>query len=740
MGTLRLHSVPPVLLRRTVAGALVLGRAIANAADPSDETQAEQVIVTEGRYAQSATRTLEPILDLPRNVQVVPRQLIDDRAIDDPQEAIQNVSAVMRGGSLIGEGEAFTIRGFQQQDIFKDGFRDGEAVGFSLNATGPTDVSNLDRIEVLKGPAAILFGRGEPGGVVNYITRTPYFGNGFSLDQGFGSYDFYRTSLDANWQLVPDKSAVRLDAAYENSDSFRDFVHGERYFFAPAFLCQIDDKNTLTLRTEYGRDDRSTDRGLPYFNGRVLAGVPYDRYLGEPSFTEWTNKPFRGLITLDHRWSDWAETVISVHGRYAESNGAYVGLQNSGGFVSNPATGLISRAVGVLDITDTGTTVRVDQTFSGTLYRGAQPTSGEDGKSVRNGAFPTVKNQLLLSFEYERQTNDSVQVFSALPPINAFNPVYTGYVPLPFIPGFPPEIPQDGTVAAHSNSLLLLDRISIGDRAYLSVGGRSEWFKASQSVTYPPSNIFPPSNGSPDQFTFNPTAGLVIKPGQPLSLYLSYARSTNAFQNLLAHTQSGEVVAPEKSRAYEAGAKTELLKRRLLLTTAAFQIDKTNVVGTDPSNPFFSINSGEQRSRGFEFDLAGEPIPGWHINLDYAYIDARIIDAPKNLNVGHRLYGAPFNSAGSFTTYEFQGGALRGLGLGGGIFFAGQVQNTNRNNGQLPGWAQTDLVTYYKRGRYRAQLNVKNLFDRHFYYTINNPFSVQPAASRTIVGSLSVKF
>jgi iron complex outermembrane recepter protein len=738
MGTLHRRSVPRILLRLPLAGAFVLGRTIANAADPTDETQPEQVIVTEGRYAESATRTLEPILDVPRNVQVVPRQLIEDRAIDDPQDAIQNVSAVMRGGSAIGEGEAFAIRGFRQQDIFKDGFRDGEAVGFSLNATGPTDVSNLDRIEVLKGPAAILFGRGEPGGVVNYITRTPYFGNGFSLDQRFGSYDFYRTCLDANWQLVPAKSAVRLDAAYENSDSFRDFVHGERYFFAPAFLWQIDDKSTLTLRTEYGRDVRTTDRGLPYFNGRVLAGVPYDRYLGEPSFTELTNKPFRGLITLDRRWSDWAETVVSVHGRHAESNGAYVAFQNSGGFVSNPATGLISRFVGVLHITDTGTTVRVDQTFSGTLYRGAGATAGEDG--IRDRPFPTVKNQLLLSFEYERQTNDSLQVFSALPPINAFNPVYTGYVPLPFIPGFPIEIPQTGGVAAHSSSLLLLDRISIGDRAYLSFGGRPEWFNASQSVSYGPNNIFPPTNASPDQFTFNPTAGLVIKPRQLLSLYLSYARSTNSFQNLTARTQSGEIVAPERSRAYEAGAKTELLKSRLLLTTAVFQIEKTNVVGTDPNNPFFSTNSGEQRSRGLEFDLAGQPIPGWRINLDYAYVDARIIDAPKNLNVGHRLYGVPFNSAGSFTTYEFRGGAFKGLGLGGGIFFAGQVQNTNTNNGQLPGWAQTDLVAYYKLGRYKAQLNVKNLFDRQFYYSMDLPSSVQPATARTIIGTLSVKF
>jgi iron complex outermembrane recepter protein len=666
--------------------------------------------------------------------------LIEDRAIDDPQEAIQNVSAVMREGSIIGEGEAFTIRGFRQQDIFKDGFRDGQAVGFSLNATGPTDVANLDRIEVLKGPAAILFGRGEPGGVVNYVTRTPYFGQRVELDQRIGSYDFFRTVVDGNWQLAPDKSAVRLDAAYENSASFRDFVHGQRYFLAPSLLWRIDEKSTLTLRTEYNYDKRGADRGLPYFNGQVLAGVPYGRYLGEPGATELTNKPFRGLISLDHRWSDWADTVVSVHGRYSQSHGIYFALQNSGGFVSNPATGSISRAAGALDITDTGTTVRVDQTFSGTLYRRAQAGGGTEGQSVAEGGFPTVRNQLLLSFEYERQTNDALQKFSALAPINAFNPVYTGYVPLPFFPGFPPEFPQTGKVAADSYSLLLLDRILLGERAYLSFGGRSEWFSGSQSVTYPPNNIFKPSSGSPDQFTFNPTVGLVIKPSRPLSLYLSYAASTNSFLNLETKTQGGDIVAPEKSRAYEAGAKAELMKGRLLLTTAAFKIDKTNVVGTDPSNPFFSINSGGQRSQGFEFDLAGEPIPGWRINLDYAYVDARIVDAPKNLNVGHRLYGAPFNSAGGFTTYEFQADALKGLGLGGGIFFAGQVQNTNANNGQLPGWAQTDLVAYYKQGRYRAQLNVKNLFDRQFYYTLNNPFSVQPATPRTFVGSLSVAF
>src|SRR5258708_34238502 len=134
MGSPRLRGSPPILPRISLCGALLAPWATTGAADPAAESQPETVTV-EGQYETSATRTLEPILDIPRNVQVVPRQLIDDRAIDDPQEAIQNVSAGMREGSLIGEGEAFTIRGFQQQDIFKDGFRDGEAVGFSLNAT-----------------------------------------------------------------------------------------------------------------------------------------------------------------------------------------------------------------------------------------------------------------------------------------------------------------------------------------------------------------------------------------------------------------------------------------------------------------------------------------------------------------------------------------------------------------------------------------------------------------------------
>lgn len=169
--------------------------------------------------ASTAMRLPTRILDTDRSVSVVNRQVIEDRQINDPQEAVQQVAGNVRAGSGLGYSEDFLIRGFQQQDIFKDGFRVGLNNSTNSSATGPTDVANLDRIEFLKGPAAILYGRGEPGGIVNYVIRVPYFENTFSLKQEFGSFDFLRSQLDANWQVIPQRLALRLDAAYEHAGS-----------------------------------------------------------------------------------------------------------------------------------------------------------------------------------------------------------------------------------------------------------------------------------------------------------------------------------------------------------------------------------------------------------------------------------------------------------------------------------------------------------------------------------------
>ncbi len=192
----------------------------------------------------------------------------------------------------------------------------------------------------------------------------------------------------------------------------------------------------------------------------------------------------------------------------------------------------------------------------------------------------------------------------------------------------------------------MLDRLSIGDIAYLSGGVRVEQFDATFIDTCALYLDTPPRfRQDTRQLTANPSASLVVKPTHASSLYFSYAESTNSFTNLTAVTRDGTTVDPEHARAYELGAKAEFLDAKLLATVAIFQITKNNVAASDPTDPNFSVNSGTQRSRGFEFELNGQPVPGSRLNLNYAYTDARITDAPGGVNVGNRFYGVPYSDS-----------------------------------------------------------------------------------------------
>ncbi len=700
--------------------------------------------------ASTATRIPARILDTDRSVSVVNRQTIEDRQINDPQEAVQQVAGAVRAGADNGYGEDFLIRGFQQQDLFKDGFRAGQNDSTNNAATGPTDVINLERIEVLKGPAAILYGRGEPGGIVNYVTRLPYFDNGFSVKQQFGSYDFFRSELDANWQPVKQTLALRLDAAYEHSGSYVDFVHSERYLVAPSLLWQPRPDTTLTFRGEYSHDYRLPLPGLPYYNGAVVPNLRYGAYLGEPDFATFTTNNYRGLLTLEHRWSENSVTTLSAHGRYATDDGGYVFIAATGadpGF--DPVTRRVGRYADAITYDDRNYDVRLDQLFTWTLHQGRDPAptpagkdgddAGKDRKAVAagltRGSFPTVKNQLLLTAEFERQTSSNDRTYNALASLSVDQPRYTGYAPIDG-PGF--RLFDD--VSASSYSLLLLDRLSVGDTAYLSFGGRVEQFNATNITTYAANLGRPRFRQDTDQLTFNPSAGLVVKPTRATSLYASYAESTNSFTNLTAITRDGSTIDPEHARAYEVGAKAELLGTKLLATAAIFQITKDNAAASDPADPNFAVNAGEQRSRGFEFELNGQPVPGWRLSLNYAYTDAHIISAPDGANVGNRFYGVPYNSGGFFTTYEVQAGPLKGLGGGGGVYFVDKVQLNNNNTGQLSGYALTDLVAFYRRGPFSVQFNVKNAFDNEYYGTSNQFYYVLPGNPRTFVGSVALKY
>ncbi len=600
---------------------------------------------------------------------------------------------------------------------------------------------------MLKGPSAILYGRGEPGGTVNYIIRTPTFENGLDLQQYFGNYDFYRTEVHVNGALASEapaseQFAARLDAAYQTNGSFIDFVEGERFFAAPSAHWWLGPDTVLTFRGEYGNDDQSTTLALPVVDGRVL-DVPYDRYFGEPGFTEIEAESSRGLATLDHRWTEDHATTLSLHGVRSETDGGNFIFFPFAGPLQDPMTGDITRAAEVIDFTSDYFTARIDHIWDWTIHEGASPRSADRTAGKRTGRlFPEVQSQLLISVDFDRQAIDGDRVLSGHSPLNPFRPRYTGYAPQPLLPGFPTVFFEDRSIEAEATSVLLLDRVSFGEAVILSFGGRYEWFEASSKSTFSPLVSFPNSDNDLDEASFNPSVGLLLKITPDVSLYGNYSESTFSFQNIGLPTVTGESLDQERSRQFEVGAKAEWFDGRLFATTSLFQIDKNDVAGNDPQNPFFFVNRGKERSRGIELDVAGGPLPGWRLTVNYAYIDARISDDPTGVTTGNRRFGVPEHSGGFFTTYEIQGGPLRGFGGGGGLFVSDRVELDNFDTAELPGWEQLDAVVFYRRKHWIAQLNVKNLLDEEFFYA-PGAFSVsevQRAPKRTILGSLIFKF
>jgi iron complex outermembrane recepter protein len=668
------------------------------------------------------------VLETPRAVQVVTEDVLRDRAILDPQEAIQNVSGVQRAGSRTGVGESYLVRGFRQQSLFKDGFRAGQLpASAAFTFEGPTDVANLERIEVLKGPSALLYGRGEPGGTVSYGTRRPSFSNRFGLRQQAGTDDLYRTEIHVDGVILPETLAARVDAAYQTNESFIDFVEGERFFVAPAVSGRLGEATTITFRGEFQNDDRSTTLALPIVDGRLPEGTPYDRYFGEPGFTEIVAETFRGLATLEHRWSEAHATTVSLHGVRVDAEGANFILFNFTGPLRDPETGEISRAAEIVDFAGEYFTARLDHVWRAALHDGG-------------GSIPSVENELLASFDFNRQEIEGDRALSGHSPLDPREPRYTGYAPRPLLPGFPDVFFEDRFDRGEATSILLLDRVRIGERVIVSFGGRYEWFDAKSASTYSPPDLFPDSANDLDEETFNPSAGLLVKVLPSLSLYASYAESTFSFQNIAARTVDGDALDEERARAYEVGAKTELVDGRLLATAALFQIEKDDVAATDPENPFFSINGGEERSRGFEVDVAGEILPGWSVTASYAYVDSEITGDPNGVTTGNRRAGVPEHSGGAFTTYEIPRGPLRGLGAGGGVYASDRVEVDDFGSATLDGWKQFDAVAFYRRGPLTVQLNAKNLSDEEFFYPGSGDAEVQRAAARTILGTVRLDF
>jgi len=677
---------------------------------PDEET--EIVVTGEGENnnyfvpdSTTATRTDTPILDTPQSVQVVPQKVLEDQQVIRLDEALRNVSGVTFGGTNLGRRLEFSIRGFDEAQILRNGFR-------QFGADVIPETANLERIEVLKGPASVLYGEIEPGGLINLVTKKPTSTPFYEIQTQFGNRSFISPSIDLSGPLTADGNLLyRLNALYRSSDDIQDVDRNiERFYIAPVVTWKISDRTDLTLELEYLNEDRPPSFGVPAI-GDEVADIPFDRITNEPD--DFSNEEYISAgYDLEHRFNDnWK-------------------LRNAFRFIRQNAQLEVAYPFEIDE--ETGTVTR---------FWAAQPQEGESyslqTSVIGEFATGTVDHELLFGVDLnstEDNFNDKIRLDDATPlELNLFDPVY-GIAPRPDFDELP--LISDREIETRRLGVFIQDRVSFSDSFFLLAGLRYDTVE--QTVTNNPTDFEPTSTETTqNNDALIPRVGVVYKPIEEISLYASYSQS---FAPNPETTSDGEGLDPERGEGFELGVKSELLEGRLFATLAYFNITKQNVASEDPDDPFSFVATGEQESQGIELDVSGEILPGWNIIASYAYIDAEVSE-DNIIEVGNRLPNAPEHSAGLWTTYQIPQGNLEGLGFGVGFNFVGERQGDLENSFKLDSYFLTNAAVFYQRNNWRVALNFRNLFDVDYIAGSSlrergndrgEPF--------TVLGSISVEF
>jgi len=648
--------------------------------------------------AVSANKTGTPLLEIPQAISVVPRALLDDQDARKLDDVLKNVSGVTVGG-YYGEWDYYRIRGF---DVSYNGtYLDG-----LLNDSAPgEELWGLEHVEVVKGPASSLYGSGTPGGFVNLISKRPRSETFADTQFTIGSYNYYEPAVDLNATLNDAKTIyARLNFLYRNSGLFVDYAGAKRVFFAPSLTWEITPDTSLTLLPSYRDDNMNLAFPLPA-RGTVLPNpngeIPISRYIGNPAYG---NDEWERTLRLGYEFKHRFDEHLSLR-----QNFRWFRLDQTSDDLSYPSS---------LDADD--------RTLGLSGYRAVGTYEGLRVDSALDAVFKTgpVPHLLTVGVDY-RQTDifyDSQDAVDLIY-LDVFDPDYGALPPYAYGPSsIYKEADSDFGfyVQEHAKFFNLLT---------LTFGGRYDHsvFEAN------------PNNFWKDSFT--PRVGVTYEFVPGAALYANYSES---FKPQWFNTDAaGKPVEPETGENYEIGLKTALLDGRLNTLLALYHLTRQNVATPDlnTSDPFDSIVSGAQRSRGVEFEASLQLIPGWDLTTAYTYTDAEITK-DNALPVGARLPGVPEYTFSVWTKYTLQDGPLRGLGFGlGGHFYTEQEGDiTFSNPFELPAYGVMDAAVYYERGPFHVQVNVDNVLDERYFIGAYDQLYVLPGEPLTVQATLGWGF
>ena len=617
---------------------------------------------------QSSSRLGLTLLETPRAISVVDRELMDQQAPTNEKDVLRNVAGVSTRSEYYGSYSQFTIRGLWANNTFNY-LRDGAKF---MHLIDPP-LFSIESVEVIKGPAALEFGQVAPGGLINYVSKKPLAEPLRTVRVGAGSHGWATGEFDLTGPLNEDQTLLyRLNGAASRGGSATDGIVPKKQGLGASIEWRLTPQTRWRTQVENHRFDTVSSAGLPVpvaTDVHSADAVRGNNFYGEPWLT--SNGHLRFYASeLTHRFNDAVDARLYLSRNETARN---VNIVSPLGPVVN---GLVAR----------GYWRAPHQKYT------SDTVLAELRAQVQTGS---VQHKLLAGMDWRAlESRYGARSTGSLPGVDPYRPV-TGQMP-PMAPTGTSAVAAD----TRNPGFFVQDQMRWGPWG-LTAGLRHDRLKDAYAKP------------ALDQGKTQPSLALSYQPTASTMLYASHARSFQANSGTLL--VGNKAAPPSEGKQLEVGVKQEWLNQRLMTTVALFDLELSNAPSNDPANPGFSVLTGRQRIKGLELEAKGRLAPGWTVTAQASFMDPKVVvDTVPGVNVGNRVASATKRTASLWTQYQVA--ALPGLWLGGGFAMQGDKMLANNNQWRLPGYTVLDLALGYQfRGGPRLQANLKNATNKRYY-------------------------
>jgi catecholate siderophore receptor len=645
----------------------------------------------------SATRTLIPLQDLPQTVNVIGQQQVKEQMMMSVGDVLRYVPGVSVHQGENNRDQIVVRANSSSADFFVDGVRD--------DVQYYRDLYNLEQVEVLKGPNAMIFGRGGGGGVINRVTKEAGFPALREITLNGGSYGSKRISTDFD-QPFNNKLALRLNAMYENSDTFRKYVGLERSGFNPTLTFNPGSATTINVGYERFHDGRTADRGIPSY-----AGLPADEvrgeYFGNPDDSRVRALVNSGRVNIEHRIGG-----LLIHNQtlFADYDRGY----------QNYVPGAVNASKTLVALSAYNNATHRRNTFNQTDLSYAFGTGFLHHTIVGGTEFGRQQSDNFRNTGYFNNTASSVQVPFTSP---------TTAMPVTFRQS---ATDANNHIQTNIGAAYVQDQVEITH--YLQVIG---------GVRFDDFGLRYHNNRNGAELTrvdrlVSPRAGIVLKPVMAVSIYGNYSVSylPSAGDQFSSLTDITQQLEPEKFNNYEFGVKWSA-RRDLTFNTAVYRLDRTNTRAVDPSDPTRILQTGRTRADGFEIGVDGNIWRSWRLTGGYAYQDAFIASATAAARAGAVVAQVPKHSFSLWNHYQ----VVRRVGAGLGVIHRSDMFAAVDNAVTLPSYTRADAALYIKMTeRTQLQANLENLTGARYYLNADGNNNISPGSPRAVRLALTARF